>query len=222
MGPNQPCLSHELNGGPDPRPGLPRHRRGEAFLCGPIPFVWIETTCRLHGHGPQVALMARFLRDRFRRGRDRRWTLDAMSKGLGTSRKSFTRGLVEAERGGLLRVDRKAGRKLLVADVTIVTPKDLLTDRPPLFGPIPWPWLRPALRLSSGAVRVAMACWLQGGWERSGEIELALGDWSDLGLTRFTGSRGLAELEAARLVAVWRRAGRSPVVTVVDPPRVGG
>src|SRR5262249_8516799 len=107
-------------GDPDPTPSLPRHRRGESFLCGPVPFAWVAAACRLPGRGPQVALSVRALRDRFRRGRDRRWTMDAMAKGLAVSPKSVWRGLSAAEGAGLFRVDRRVGRKVLVADVTVL------------------------------------------------------------------------------------------------------
>jgi hypothetical protein len=142
-----------------------------------------------------------------------------MAKGLGVSPKSVWRGLSAAEDVGLLRVERKAGRKVLVADVTVLAMQHAGGGRSPLRGPVPWSWLHPALRLSPGAVRVAMACWLQGGWERSGEVELALGEWAELGLSRSAAGRGVAELGSAGLVGVVRREGRSPVITVLAPRR---
>jgi hypothetical protein len=54
------------------------------------------------------------------------------------------------------------------------------------------------------------------GWNRSAEFELALDDWAEFGLTRFSASRGLIELERAELVSVGRMPGRSPVVTILE------
>jgi hypothetical protein len=57
---------------------------------------------------------------------------------------------------------------------------------------------------------------LLAGWNRSAEFELALDDWSEFGLSRFSASRGLDELERAGLVSVGRMPGRSPVVTILE------
>jgi hypothetical protein len=43
---------------------------------------------------------------------------------------------------------------------------------------------------------------------------LELGEWSELGLSRFATARGLAQLDAAGLVSAERRRGRSPVVKI--------
>ena len=55
------------------------------------------------------------------------------------------------------------------------------------------------------------------GWERSAEFELAMGDWAEFGLSRFSASRGLDALEGAGLVSVARRPGLSPIVSILDP-----
>jgi hypothetical protein len=194
----------------------PRHRPGEPFLRGPIPFPWVASACRLHGVGLHVALVVRFLRGRYRLGRDRRWTLDAIAAGLRVSDDSVRRGLRAAEGAGLLAVARRPGCRVIMADVAILDPGGG-TDRegpPPLRGPVPWSWLLPALRLPASAVRVGVACWLQAGWERSATLELASGAWSELGLSRFAAGRGLGSLERAGLVSVTHRPGRPPVVTL--------
>jgi hypothetical protein len=40
---------------PSKRP--PRHRNGEAFLKGPIPWLWLERACRLPGKALHVAML---------------------------------------------------------------------------------------------------------------------------------------------------------------------
>jgi hypothetical protein len=57
---------------------------------------------------------------------------------------------------------------------------------------------------------------LLAGWERSANFELALDDWAEFGLSRFSASRGLDKLERAGLVSAARTPGRSPVVTILD------
>jgi hypothetical protein len=54
------------------------------------------------------------------------------------------------------------------------------------------------------------------GWNRSAEFELAFDDRAEPGLSRFSASRGLDELERAELVSVVRMLGRSPIVTILD------
>ena len=46
------------------------------------------------------------------------------------------------------------------------------------------------------------------------DFKLALDDWPESGLSRFSPSRGLGGLEPANLVSVGRMPGRSPVVTI--------
>jgi len=214
-------LSPEMAGALVGRIRPPRHRPGESFLRGPIPFAWVASACRLPGVGPHVALSVRFLRGRFPRGRDPRWTLDAIARGLSVSDDSVRRGLRAAEGAGLLSVDRRPGCRIIAADVSITRPRDgeADADRPPLRGPVPWSWLRPALRLPGSAVRVGVACWLQAGSEASAETELALGGWPDLGLSRFAAGRGLDTLEGAGLVSVIHRPGLPPVVTLREMRR---
>ena len=43
-----------------------------------------------------------------------------------------------------------------------------------------------------------------------------LDGWADFGLSRFSASRGLDELDRAKLVSVGRTPGRSPVVIFLD------
>jgi hypothetical protein len=206
--------------GPTCEPGArlrpPRHRRGEAFLKGPIPYAWVALACQLPGSGLSVALAVRLLCDRYRR--DDGWSVAAIARGIGVSERAARRGLHAAEEAGLVVAVREPGCKPALAVVGLPT-RDADSGRRPLYGPIPASWLVPALCLSTAAVRVAMACWLLAGWERAAEFELALSGWADLGLTRYAAGRGLGPLGAARLVVVTHRPGRSPAVRIADPAR---
>src|SRR4051812_16603695 len=96
---------------PSKRP--PRHRPGESFLLGPIPYAWMASACRLPGSGLHVASSFRFLCRRYRR--TNRWGLDAVARGLQVSLDTARRGLHAAELAGLLSVDREPGCKLSVS-----------------------------------------------------------------------------------------------------------
>jgi hypothetical protein len=158
-------------------------------------------------------MACRFLCGRYRRLN--RWGLDAIAIGLRISPDSARRGLHTAELAGLLLVEREPGCKLTVSVLDLPELKSR-PGRRPLYGPIPWQWWLPASRLPGKSIHVGAVCWLLAGWERSAGFELALEDWADLGLSRFSASRGLVELERAKLVSVGRTPGRSPVVTILD------
>jgi hypothetical protein len=202
-------------------PPLPRHGPGEAFIKGPIPHAWIASVCRLPGAGLLVAMAFRFLCSRFQR--ENRWGLAKIARGLRASLRSVQRGVHAAERAGLRSVSRKPGRKLVVSVAELPATGTGPTRRP-LYGPIPWAWWLPASRLPEKSLQVASAVWFQAGWERSARIELALGEWGELGLSRFSVRRGLDALETAGLIKVERRPGWSPIVTIQNarnPVRTG-
>jgi hypothetical protein len=209
-------LPAEFIGDVSTRKRPPRHRPGDPFIKGPIPYAWISTACRLPGPGLHVAMACRFLCSRFRS--ENRWGLDAVTRGLQVSIRSAQRGLHAAELAGLVSVEREPGCKMAVSVLNLQEPTSR-PDRRPLYGPIPWQWWLPASRLPGKSLHVGTVCWLLAGWERSAGFELALESWPDLGLSRFSASRGLDELERAELVSVARMSGRSPVVTILD---IGG
>jgi hypothetical protein len=117
---------------------------------------------------------------------------------------------------GLLSVSREPGCKLAVSIVDPPEPEAGPKYRP-LYGPIPWAWWLPACRLPGKSLQVASVCWLLAGWERSAEFELALDDWVEFGLSRFSAARGLDKLSEAGLVTAARRSGLCPVVSILEP-----
>ena len=109
-------LPAELVGDPASRKRPPRHRPGDPFIKGPIPYAWIALACRLPGAGLHVAMAYRFYRGRFRfKRRGWRWSLLDVAKGLRISEDSARRGLHGAELAGLLAVEREPGCKLAVS-----------------------------------------------------------------------------------------------------------
>jgi DNA-binding transcriptional ArsR family regulator len=82
-----------------------------------------------------------------------------------------------------------------------------------LRGPIPWLWLERAGELPGKALAVGLRVWFAAGCRDSSSVTVNL---SRTGLPRRTAQRGLIALERAGLVAVERRRGRPPVVTILN------
>jgi hypothetical protein len=207
-------LPIEMIGNLGGRKRPPRHRPGDPFIRGPIPYAWMASACRLPGAGLRVAMSFRFLCCRFRG--ENRWGLDVIAEGLRVSPDTARRGLHAAELAGLLSVSREPGCKLAVSILDLPEP-EAGPKRRPLYGPIPWAWWLPASRLPGKALQVATACWSLAGWGRSAEFPLPGGDRAELGLSRFAVGRGLDQLERAGLVSVTHRPGRPAIVTIRDP-----
>ena len=91
--------------------------------------------------------------------------------------------------------------------------------RPGLFvkGPIDWSWLAAAARLPGKALHVAMTLRLLAGMQNAGSVALSSARLQDAGVDRHAAYRALRHLEQAGLVAVVRRRGRQPRVTILDP-----
>src|SRR5262245_21620707 len=86
----------------------PRHRAGEKFLRGPIPWVWLERASRLQGRSLVVALILWKEAGCMQR-RTVRFRL-AEAKGLGMSEDTARRGLRGLADAGLVRVLHRPGR----------------------------------------------------------------------------------------------------------------
>jgi hypothetical protein len=189
--------------------GLSRHPPGETFIRGPIPWRWLAGASRLDGSGFAVARGVWYLAHRFRR--DVRAGIPELADWLGLGRTSIKTGLRLAEAAELVSVGRAPGRKLVLSlrerDQASPTPK-------PLRGPIPWHWWYAATRLRGSTLRVGAVCWTVAGWCRSTEFVLGLGEWHDLGLSRFAVARGLRQLDNAGLVSISHRCGRRPIVAL--------
>jgi hypothetical protein len=96
--------------------GLPRHRPGEMFLKGPIPWAWLEVAGRLPGRALHVALTL-WLRAGIERRAEVKLPLGRL-RAMGVDRHAAARGVRALEDAGLITVRRSAGR---AAAVTIQT-----------------------------------------------------------------------------------------------------
>ncbi len=86
-----------------------------------------------------------------------------------------------------------------------------------LKGPIPLNWLGKAAKQSGKALHVGIALWFLSGLKRSRKVALSQSILSLFGVSRYSGYRGLTELEKAGLVSVVRHPGRNPIVTILQP-----
>jgi hypothetical protein len=85
-----------------------------------------------------------------------------------------------------------------------------------LKGPVDMYWLGKASCLPGKALHVAIALWHVAGMRKSHEVRMQGGVLSLMGITRQAYSKGLAQLEGAKLISVERSSGRTPVVTLLD------
>lgn len=92
---------------------VPRHGSGERFLKGPIPWLWIIAAASLPGRALHVGL-AIWLAVGIKKRNAVPLSLTAISKEMGHSRATASRGLQRLEDAGLVEVHRAPGRKPLV------------------------------------------------------------------------------------------------------------
>jgi DNA-binding transcriptional ArsR family regulator len=198
----------------------PRHRVGEPFLRGPIPFAWWASACRLPGCALHVASVVRF-----RAGREGcdgiRLGFTEVERELGVKEDTARRGLRALAGAGLVAVAYPAGSRPEMSVLEAAHQPEAEPGRRPLYGPIPWSWWAAAARLPGRSLQVASALWLLVGWSRGQEPEFTFGlaEWVDLGLSRFSADRGLRALELAGLVTVARSDGRKARVAVQEARR---
>ncbi len=91
---------------------MPRHRPGERFLKGPVPWQWLTRAAQQPGRALHVAIAIWFWASIIGSGQI------ALSisrlKELGVSRYAAYRGLAALERAGLILVQRHRGRKPII------------------------------------------------------------------------------------------------------------
>jgi hypothetical protein len=91
----------------------PRHRPGEPFLKGPIPWPWIVQAARLPGKALAIGLTL-WREAGCQKRRTVPLNLSATAAALGMGRKTAMRGLRALGRAGLVKATHAAGRCLTV------------------------------------------------------------------------------------------------------------
>jgi DNA-binding transcriptional ArsR family regulator len=107
--------------------GPPRHRPGEKFLKGPVPWDWVRAAARLPGKALAAGLGVWFEAGCASTGTVP-VTLARLAR-VGISRDAARRALAQLERAGLATLDRRPGR------ATRVTLLSAPADRPAGGGP---------------------------------------------------------------------------------------
>ena len=110
--PKKLSLSEKKVQGDLPSKLPPRHKRGEKFLKGPIPWNWLCKAAQLCGKALQVAIAIWFLAGIHKR-REVKLSGAAVTD-LGVSRYACYRSLKLLEGAGLISVQRGSGRKAIV------------------------------------------------------------------------------------------------------------
>lgn len=87
-----------------------------------------------------------------------------------------------------------------------------------LKGPIPWKWIVLAARQPGKALHVSIALWFWAGISKSRQVKLNNILLKALGVTRYAKHRSLMSLEQAGLISMEQTRGKSPIVTLLDPP----
>ncbi len=91
-----------------------------------------------------------------------------------------------------------------------------------LKGPIPLDWLSTAANLPGKSLHVAIAIWFTASLKKSPTVSLSNLASLPFGLDRNAKYRALQWLEAAGLIAVDRKLGRSPMVTLLEVGEADG
>lgn len=108
---------------PSPTTKLPRHKPGEKFLKGPIPWNWLAKAATQPGKALHVALTLWFLAG-MKRSRTVSLATSYLSM-LGVNRFAGYRGLKTLERVGLVSVVRHRGRQPMVTILEVVAESTL-------------------------------------------------------------------------------------------------
>lgn len=115
------ALHHDGTTLPELTSPVPRHRRGQQFLKGPIPRGWLVRAMRLRGKALHVALEIWF-RVGIKKRSDVVLSLERVARVGCFDRATASRALGMLERAGLVSVRRHAGR---APRVTVLAVDDL-------------------------------------------------------------------------------------------------
>lgn len=83
-------------------------------------------------------------------------------------------------------------------------------------GPIPLKWLERAAHLPGKSINAALALWYVRSVTRHEQFTVKRQTWERLNLSRQAYYRALRDLETQGLIAVERKAGRYPVITLLN------
>jgi DNA-binding transcriptional ArsR family regulator len=105
-------LSPLMRGQPVIRNRLPRHKAGERFLKGPIPWNWLQSAAGLPGRALHIGVLL-WQKAGCEKSGKIKFCL-AHAKDLGLSPSAARRSLSALEKAGLVTVSRPVGRSMVV------------------------------------------------------------------------------------------------------------
>src|SRR5438309_1656149 len=98
----------------------PRHRQGERFLRGPIPWNWLQAAIGMPGKALHVAIVL-WREAGCRKNRTVRFRSTVL-RAMGIGPQAARRGLRKLEKAGLLTIGQKPGQSLEVIILDCPTP----------------------------------------------------------------------------------------------------
>jgi hypothetical protein len=178
------------------------------FLRNRIPIDWLAQASDLSGKALAVGLAAWFLSGLKRSLVELKLTGAVVGR-FAVNEDAKRRAVAALEGAGLLRVRGRQG----VNPVVSILP----TGGRLYLGPrIPLPWLTPACGLKPKDLATGLAIWFLSGLRKSTSgLELTGETTSHFRLSRSAKSRGVDALEGEGLIAVERRGGKPPVVSIL-------
>jgi hypothetical protein len=118
-------LSADAVGEPKPRKRLPRHKKGEPFIWGPLPFAWFTAASNQPGRALAVGLLL-WWQAGIKKSSTVLWRPSA-AESWGLNYQAAYRGLAALEAAGLVSVERHPGRCPIVTILEVIPQKE--TDR---------------------------------------------------------------------------------------------
>jgi hypothetical protein len=90
----------------------PKHKRGERFLKGPIPWTWLATAARQPGKSLHLAIAIWFMAG-LTRSKDVKIS-NLLLRALGVKRSSRQRSLAALEQAGLIAIQHSTGKSPII------------------------------------------------------------------------------------------------------------
>jgi hypothetical protein len=84
-----------------------------------------------------------------------------------------------------------------------------------LRGPVPWNWIKEAMKLPGQALAVGLVLWREAGCQNAMTIRLTPTRLQESGISHQAGRRGVRALEGAGLITIQRKPGRALEVTIL-------
>ena len=92
--------------------GPPKHKEGELFLKGPIPWKWLQIAAKLPSKSLQISI-ALWFRAGIDKSREIKLT-NVLLNSLGVDRFAKSRGLKHLEQAGLISIKRTFGKNPII------------------------------------------------------------------------------------------------------------